>query len=399
MLNLLIREILRKQLMSKLPNFVFQTVADIRFGVDCLESLPGIIEQRFAATRVLLITDKGLCQAVLDELIVLLQSSKLNVTVFDDVQSDPPESVILAAAERAAQVDVVIGVGGGSSMDTAKLAAAVCMGQQPLHTMYGVDQITSSRKPLVLIPTTAGTGSEVTPISVVTTGTSTKSGVVSSVLYADIALLDPRLLLGLPAHITAETGVDAMVHAIEAFTSKIRKNPLSDQLALRALGLLTKHLPLSYQQGQNLEHRGGTLLGAMLAGQAFANAPVAGVHALAYPLGGIYHISHGLSNALMLTHVLRFNLDSAIIAYSELADVLIPEQQNLSAERKAASFIRYIEAFCQDLGLNQRLRDFAITQNDLPALAKAAMGQTRLLQNNPKTITFDDALSIYQQAW
>ncbi|MFT6898625.1 MAG: alcohol dehydrogenase [Paraglaciecola sp.] len=387
-------------LMSKLPNFVFQTVADIRFGAGCLQSLPGIVQQRFAATSVLLITDKGLRQAgVLDELIVLLQASKLKVTVFDDVQADPPESVIMAAAQCAAQVDVVIGAGGGSSMDTAKLAATVCMGQQPLHTMYGVDQVTSTRKPLVLIPTTAGTGSEVTPISVVTTGTSTKSGVVSSVLFGDIALLDPSLLLGLPAHITAETGVDAMVHAIEAFTSKIRKNPLSDQLALRALGLLSKHLPLSYQQGQNLEHRGGTLLGAMLAGQAFANAPVAGVHALAYPLGGIYHISHGLSNALMLPHVLRFNLDSATAAYGELADVLMPQQQSHSAEQKAASFIRYIEAFCQGLGLNQRLRDFAITQKDLPALAQAAMGQTRLLQNNPKIITFDDALSIYQQAW
>jgi len=386
--------------MSNIPNFVFQTVADIRFGAGCLQSLASVVQQRFSATSVLLITDKGLRQAgVLDELIVMLQASKLKVTVFDDVQADPPESVIMAAAERATQVDVVIGAGGGSSMDTAKLAATVCMGQQPLHAMYGVDQVTSTRKPLVLIPTTAGTGSEVTPISVVTTGESTKAGVVSSVLYGDIAMLDPSLLLGLPAHITAETGVDAMVHAIEAFTSKIKKNPLSDQLALRALGLLSKHLPLSYHNGQNLEHRGGTLLGAMLAGQAFANAPVAAVHALAYPLGGIYHISHGLSNALMLPHVLRFNLDSATAAYGELADVLMPDQQSQSAQHKAASFIDYIEAFCQDIGINKRLRDFAITQNDLPALAQAAMGQTRLLQNNPKTITYDDALYIYQQAW
>lgn len=386
--------------MSKLPNFVFQTVADIRFGTDCLQSLASVIKQKFAATSVLLITDKGLRQAgVLDELIGLLQASNLKVRVFDEVQADPPESVILAAAELARQVDVVIGAGGGSSMDTAKLAATVCMGQQALHTMYGVDQITSSRKPLVLIPTTAGTGSEVTPISVVTTGTSTKAGVVSPVLYADIAMLDPGLLLGLPGHITAETGVDAMVHAIEAYTSKIKKNPLSDQLAIGALGLLSKHLPLSYHHGQNIEHRAGTLLGAMLAGQAFANAPVAGVHALAYPLGGIFHISHGLSNALMLPHVLRFNLDSATTLYGELADVLIPNQSGQSAQHKAASLISYIEVFCQGIGLNQRLRDFAITHSDLPTLAKAAMEQTRLLQNNPKSITFNDALDIYQQAW
>lgn len=386
--------------MSYLPDFVFQTVPDIRFAAKCGLTLVDLVTQKFAASSVLVITDKGLRQAgVLDELLTQLQASKLRVAIFDQVQADPPESVILAAAEQAVSVDVVIGIGGGSSMDTAKLAAVVCMKEQALSTMYGVDQISSSRKPLILVPTTAGTGSEVTPISVVTTGQSSKAGVVSSVLYADLALLDPTLLLGLPPHITAETGVDAMVHAIEAYTSKIHKNPLSDHLAMRALSLLSKHLPLGFHHGLDLEHRGATLLGAMLAGQAFANAPVAGVHALAYPLGGIYHLSHGLTNALMLPHVLRFNLDSASNLYAQLSDVVMPQQQHLNEQTRALGFIQYIEDFCQGMGLNKRLRDFSINQDDLPTLASAAMQQTRLLQNNPKTMTLDDALHIYQQAW
>ena len=170
---------------------------------------------------------------VLDAVFAELDVSGVTFSVFDGVQADPPEAVIFAAAEQAKNADVVIGIGGGSSMDSAKLAAVLAMEQQALTDMYGVDLVRSERKPLVLIPTTAGTGSEVTPISIVTTGESTKAGVVSPVLYPDVALLDPCLTLGLPAHITAETGVDAMVHAIEAFTSKHKKNPLSDNLALK----------------------------------------------------------------------------------------------------------------------------------------------------------------------
>ncbi|MFT5312336.1 MAG: alcohol dehydrogenase, partial [Paraglaciecola sp.] len=312
--------------------------------------------------------------------------------------ADPPESVILAAADKAKGVDLIIGMGGGSSMDTAKLAAVVCMDQQALHTMYGVDKVLSSRKPLIQIPTTAGTGSEVTPISVVTTGESTKAGVVSGVLYADMALLDPELLLALPAHITAETGIDAMVHAIEAYTSKIKKNPMSDTLAIKALSLLAAHLPKAYDDGANVEHRSATMLGAMLAGQAFANAPVAGVHALAYPLGGNYHLAHGLSNALMLPHVLRYNLDGAAALYAELADVLINDCTG-STEEKATRFIEYMTTLCAKTGLNKRLRDVGIPRDGLQELAEQAMLQTRLLQNNPKDINLADALAMYQQAW
>jgi alcohol dehydrogenase len=385
--------------MAKLSNFEFQTVPDIRFGADCLLQLPALLSEKFNAKQVLLISDEGLRKiGMLDSVCANLVSAGCKVEVFSQVVADPPESVILAASAMAKQADVVIGMGGGSSMDAAKLAATLCMEQQSLESMYGVGNVSSSRKPLVQIPTTAGTGSEVTPISVVTTGESTKAGVVSPTLYADVALLDPSLLLGLPPHITAETGIDAMVHAIEAYTSKIKKNPISDHLALKALSLLAEHLPLAYKDGSKVEHRGGTMLGAMLAGQAFANAPVAGVHALAYPLGGIYHLAHGLTNALMLPHILRFNLDAANELYAELAAALLPDVTG-SNEARATSFIEYMTNLCRTLGVNKRLRDMSIPESGLQQLAEQAMLQTRLLQNNPREMTFDDALAIYKQAW
>jgi alcohol dehydrogenase len=380
-------------------DFSFQTVADIRFSAQSLTTLGETLKAKFRCSRVLIVTDKGLRKVgITEKLSVPLIESGLQVSIFDQVVADPPEAVIEAAATYAEHADVVIGFGGGSSMDAAKLAAVLSCKEQKLQAMYGVEQVTSNRKPLVLIPTTAGTGSEVTPISIVTTGTSTKAGVVSSRLYADIAILDPSLLLNLPQKITAETGIDAMVHAIEAYTSNIKKNPISDHLAIKALSLLGNHLPGAYKEGSNIEHRSATMLGSMLAGQAFANAPVGAVHALAYPLGGIYHLPHGLTNALMLPHVLRFNLSHCASLYAELAPQR-KEKHLVTDEEGALNFIKFMQSLCTDMGLNKSLREFDISYKALPKLAEEAMLQTRLLQNNPRPVTFDDALALYQQAW
>lgn len=380
-------------------SFVFQTVNDIRFGAHCTEQIGVMLQEKFAARSALIITDQGLVKlGKLQALLTSLETSSIRVKVFDQVLPDPSDSLILQAAEQAQDVDVIIGFGGGSSMDTAKLAAVLARLEQPLAEMYGVNNVRSSRKPLVQIPTTAGTGSEVTPISVVTTGETTKSGVVSPVLYADLVLLDATLLLGMPAHITAETGVDAMVHAIEAFTSKLKKNPLSDNLAQQALKLLSHSLPLAYANINNLEYRQDSMLGAMLAGQAFANAPVAGVHALAYPLGGIFHLAHGLSNALMLPHVLKFNLPAAEAEYAQLAGLLLNDLPK-NVGQQAQAFLDCMQKISKSVGLDKRLRDYGVEQTDLERLANEAMLQSRLLQNNPRPILFEDALQLYQDAW
>ncbi|HBD32444.1 MAG TPA: alcohol dehydrogenase, partial [Cupriavidus sp.] len=247
-------------------------------------------------------------------------------------------------------------------------------------------------------PTTAGTGSEVTAVSIVTTGETTKMGVVAPQLLADLAILDAELTLGLPRAATAATGIDAMVHAIEAYTSAHLKNPISDMLAVRALELLSQNLMLACDNGHDHGAREAMLLGAMFAGQAFANSPVAAVHALAYPIGGIFHVAHGLSNALVLPHVMKFNAPAASKLYAELADVILPGTTG-SCETKTAALIAHIEGLVLATGIPRTLREVGVKENDLGRLARDAMLQTRLLVNNPREVTEADAFAIYSAAF
>jgi alcohol dehydrogenase len=256
------------------------------------------------------------------------------------------------------------------------------------------------RLPLVLMPTTAGTGSEVTAISIVTTGATTKSGVVSPIQYPDLALLDAELTLGLPALATAATGIDAMVHAIEAYTSVRLKNPLSDMLARRALELLSANLLNACRDGRDRTAREALLLGATLAGQAFSNAPVAAVHALAYPLGGHFHVAHGLSNALVLTHVLRFNAPNATPLYAQLAEPIgCAVDARASEAERAEAFIAGMEKLVLDTAVPRTLREVGVKDTDLAMLASDAMKQERLLGNNPREMTEAHALEIYKRAF
>jgi alcohol dehydrogenase class IV len=290
----------------------------------------------------------------------------------------------------------VIGLGGGSSLDVAKLVALLACGREALSDIYGVGLATGPRLPLLLSPTTAGTGSEVTPISIVTTGAHEKKGVVSPVLLPDVALLDPDLTLGLPPAVTAAIGIDAMVHAIEAYTSaSANNNPVSRALAREALRLLGRNIRRAVHQGHDLEARSAMLLGSLLAGQAFANSPVAAVHALAYPIGGHFGVPHGLSNALVLPHVLRFNAPACGALYAELLPDAFPERARGGAE----DFVAAVEELSRTCGLEQRLRDVGIPADAIPMMAQDAMKQTRLLVNNPRQLTLEDARAIYEAAW
>ncbi len=256
------------------------------------------------------------------------------------------------------------------------------------------------RLPLILVPITSGTGSEVTPISIVIMGAAEKMGVVSAVLLPDVALLDPDLTLGLPAQVTAATGIDAMVHAIEAYASaSANNNPISRTLALQALRLMGGDILTAVRQGSNMQARCDILLGSMLAGQAFANSPVAAVHALAYPLGGHFHILHGLSNALVLPHVLRFNAVTAPGAYVEVAPHVFPGLERLQGQDRAAAFCEALAGLSRDCGLPQTLREMNVPVEWLPKLARDAMNQTRLLVNNPRPLDEADALAIYTAAY
>lgn len=384
--------------------FVFSTTRTLINEPGSARRLAQICKEQNARS-VLIVTDAGIRKArLLDAVLAEFDRSGLPVTVFDETEADPSDGTVLKAAAlgRRQGVDLVVGFGGGSSMDVAKLVALLAAPDctQELKDMYGVGNAKGRRLPLIQVPTTAGTGSEVTPIAIVTTGATTKAGVVAPVLQPDIALLDAELTLGLPPHVTAATGIDAMVHAIEAFTSKHKKNPLSDMLAKEALKLLANNIVPAVKEGSDLTARSNMLLGAMLAGQAFANAPVAAVHALAYPLGGHFHIPHGLSNSLVLPHVMRFNAPEAQHLYAELAPIIMGKAwRSGTAGKVSTQLIDFIEDLIMDVELPARLRDCKVPESALAKLASEAMQQQRLLVNNPREVTEKDALDIYRAAY
>ncbi len=384
--------------------FSFATTAQILCESGSAVRLGDLCRER-GARRVLIVTDPGITKlGMLDSLFPGFDKAEVGYEVFDAVQADPPESVVMAAVEqaRAMGAELVVGFGGGSSMDVAKLVALLAHPNcsQQLADIYGVGNAKGQRLPLIQVPTTAGTGSEVTQIAIITTGETTKMGVVSPILLPDLALLDADLTLGLPPAVTAATGIDAMVHAIEAYTSKVKKNPLSDMLAKEALRLLSANLDEAVNNGSNREARQAMLLGALLAGQAFANAPVAAVHALAYPLGGHFHIPHGLSNALVLPAVIEYNASHAAPLYAELAPFIVGRDLQPGDDASlTAQLVKALSDLSPRSGLPSRLRDAGVPEDSLPMLAKDAMLQQRLLVNNPRELTEADALAIYRKAY
>ncbi|GAB5362598.1 hypothetical protein AAMO2058_000811400 [Amorphochlora amoebiformis] len=366
----------------------------------------GSLFRRMGCKRVLVVTDRGVEAAgLLTEALKGISNNLERPIVYNEVVNDPPESVVHSAVQvaRESKIDAVLGIGGGSAMDVAKLVACLCPeNAQTLESFYGVEQAQSSyRLPLIQVPTTAGTGSEVTPISIITTGTNEKKGVVDPLLLPDWAILDPSLTLSLPRHVTAATGIDAMVHAIEAYTTRFKKNFLSDALAREALRLLSYSLRTACDQPKDMDARMDTLKGAMLAGMAFANAPVGAVHALAYPIGSHFHQPHGLSNSLMLPHILQFNaqLPTPRRQYAELGPYILSEFEGFGSEEEVVEgIIEYYETLPKELGLATTLRGVGIQESDIELLSTEAMKQTRLLPNNPREVTLKDAQALYERA-
>ena len=382
-----------------MSQFHFQTVPNIISGLGSIYELKNILESS-KYSRVLIVTDNGIIQNQLHlTLLEILETIKLEYVVYSSIQSDPTEHIVLDAVNFAKQhsVDLVIGFGGGSSLDVSKLIALLAHPEQKqnLNDIYGVNNVTGSRLGLILIPTTAGTGSEVTPISIVTTGETTKNGIVSPILYADVALLDATFTEKLPPSITSATGIDAMVHAIEAYTSKIKKNPYSDMLAKHALRLLNANISKVLAHPDDLDARQNMLIGSMLAGQAFSNAPVGAVHALAYPLGGHFNLSHGHTNAIVLVETLKFNSPVAKLHYAELMKWLDPYSTGC-IDGLCDLFIDHMQNHLNNSGLKLKLNELNIPISKLDVLAEDAILQKRLLLNNPRELKFSDARIIYE---
>ena len=385
-------------------HFNFNTTPSLIFGKGVSQSSSKSITNKLG-NNIFLITDSGLTNIGLNKKIIDKLSKFSLVKVFDEVESDPSKKTLIKALNIAKNFKPtgILGFGGGSSMDIAKLVSLLIGTEQNIENIWGVGNAKGPRLPLVLVPTTAGTGSEVTPISIITQDDDQKKGVSSPIILPDLAILDPELTLNLPSDITAATGIDAMVHAIEAYTSTNQNNnPISKLLAIESLKLLGTSIETAVFDGQNIEARKNMLLGSMMAGQAFANSPVSAVHALAYPIGGIFHISHGLSNSLVLPHVLRFNSinTEACENYALLAPFIFKDiKLNTNTQIICNEFIDRLENLSSLLNIPSKLRDLDIPKEACVKMAKEAMKQTRLLVNNPREVTEEDAFNIYNAAW
>jgi len=368
----------------------------------------GSIMQDLGCRTVGIVTDKGVRGAkLLEPMLASMDSAGLAYHIYDDVLADPPLDIVQDASRWAKdrKVDGIVGFGGGSPLDVAKLVAFLNGNTtQAIDEIWGVDMCKGDRLPLVQVPTTAGTGSEVTKNSIITIGGGQKKGVVSQQLLPDVAICDGDLTLTVPRHVTAATGIDAMIHATEAYTSALKKNTLSDTLAKEALRLLGQNIRAVCEDGSNREARGKMLLGSTIAGMAFDNAPVGAVHALAYPIGGGFKVPHGLSCCLMLPGVLRFNgeLTEADALYGEILPDTFPRLAAAKAEGDSRSFTELLatgyDDLAADLGIETKLSQVGITKADIPTMAAQAMLQTRLLPNNPREVSEAQAAMLYEQA-
>ena len=349
--------------------------------------------------RVLIVTSE-LARKACQEAVSAITGKVEAAIVFDGINSEPTVAMFEAclAVAREARVDGVIGLGGGSALDVAKLVAALADASEPVRTVFGSGLVKGRRIFLACLPTTAGTGSEVSPNAILLDEASRlKKAVISPHLVPDVACVDPLLTWSVPPHVTAATGLDALTHCIESFANRFA-HPTVDLYALEGIRLIARHLPTAIKEGRNSEARARVALGSLYGGLCLGPVNTAAVHALAYPLGSEFGIAHGLSNAILLPHVLRFNLPAAPQRYAEIALALgagVAESPTTTAERG----IRWLEALLADCPMPRRIGELGVPREALPQLAASALTVTRLLENNPRTVTEADALAIYSAAY
>jgi alcohol dehydrogenase class IV len=390
--------------------WTFHSAGQIIFGRNAVNQL-GDIARRLRARRVLIVTDAILERAgSLERVRRPLAEAGIETAAFTGGEPEPSMRAALACYDtaKAFQPDALVGLGGGSNMDLAKLSATLLAHGGKPHDYVGDDKIPGPIAPLICVPTTAGTGSEVSAASVVTdTEQHIKVGILSNYLRPAVAVVDPLLTVSCPPKVTADSGIDALTHAIEAYTAVDNaefplpagertvyqgRHPMGDLLAEKAIRLVGQFLARAVRDGNDLEARDGMALAATLAGLAFSNVGVALVHALEYPVGGAVHCSHGCGNGLLLPYVMRFNLPARPREFAEIARLL-------GEEASAECAIAAVERLRADIGIPSRLRDIGVREDQLRPFAEKAVGIRRIIRVNPRSVTADDAYGILKAAF
>ncbi|MBU4178214.1 MAG: iron-containing alcohol dehydrogenase [Proteobacteria bacterium] len=372
----------------------------IRFGVDAINDLPALVKE-LGGSKVFLVVDPGLVKAGLVERITApLTKAKIGFELYDQIDPEPGLKLAdngLKLAKKA-KCDCVVGAGGGSAMDVAKAVSILLTNGGKAEDYLGLGKIKKAGVPKIMIPTSAGTGAEVTFTAVfINEKTKSKGGMNGDPLYPEAAILDPALTVSLPPHITATTGVDALTHALEAFVST-QAHPISDMYALEAIELISSNLVKAYAHGGNMEARSNMLLGSLLAGKALATAGVGLVHAMAYPLGGMFGIPHGLANAVLLPYVMAYNLIGNPGRFAMLAEVMGAKVDGLPEREAAEAGVEFVYRMNQDLGIPASLTELKIPAKKIPEMAKIALTVTRPVENNPRKPSLEDVIRVYETA-
>lgn len=368
------------------------------FGNGCAPQCAEFLAQR-AVTRTLLVSSTPVLPT-LGAVTDALKRSGVELVVAPPVDREPTQELFesILAFARTEKIDGVLGIGGGSAIDVAKLVAALISGKQAASEVFGINLLKSRALPLVCLPTTAGTGAEVSPNAILLdVSDELKKGVVSPHLVPDAAFVDPLLTITVPSAVTAATGLDALTHCLEAYANKFA-HPIVDTYALQGIKLISTNLVRAVRDGKDLDARAALALGSLYGGLCLGPVNTAAVHALAYPLGGKFHIAHGVSNALLLPHVLRFNFSAAPERYAEIAAAL-GVARNGSDLGTAERGVEFLSQLSRDCGVPQKLSELNIPRAAIPEMAKSAMKVTRLLKNNPRELTEADATRIYEAAY
>ena len=387
--------------MALSQTFTVTQPTQIQFGAGAISNLATTVKE-FNGSNVFLVVDPGLVKAGLIKPITApLKKAKIPFTVYDKI--DPEPGLKLAdngkKIAKKAGCDCVVGVGGGSAMDVAKAIAILLTNGGKAVDYLGLGLIKKPGVPKIMVPTSSGTGAEVTFTAVfINEKTGSKGGMNGDPLYPDAAILDPELTISLPAHVTAFTGIDALTHALEAYTST-QAHTISEMYSLEAISLIADNLPAAYANGGNLEARSAMLMGSLLGGKALATAGVGLVHAMAYPMGGMFGIPHGLANAVLLPYVIEYNLIGDLEKFAILARVLGQNTDDLTLRESASLCVDALFNLNEDVGIPATIKDLDIPFDSIPEMAKIALTVTRPVENNPRQPTLEDVIAIYETAF
>lgn len=379
----------------------FRTAGTLITGTGSIAEI-GEQAKKLSATKVVIVTDKVIRETgLLAKIIDPLTASGLQADIIDEVMPEPPFENLeqLAAQIEGKSYDLLIGVGGGSALDVAKVLAVMLTNHEDVREFVGIERVKNAGIPTILVPTTAGTGSEVTYNAIFTdTRDKVKKGIVSPYLLPSVAIVDAELTLTVPPAVTAATGMDALVHAIESYTA-IRANELTDGIALQAIKLISRSIRTAVYNGKELKAREDMAMGSLLAGISLGNAGVGAVHALAYPLGGKFKVPHGVANSLLLPFVMKYNAVADLTKFADVAEALGENIEGLSLREAADRAVRALAQLSEDVGIPSSLREVGVTASDLPALAEEASKIDRLLNNNPRWLTVKEIQKIYEEAY